>query len=574
MASSAEDTEAVVELHALGYLEPQKASLVDCVRSAICKLAGDHIWHCGQTPVLNGSNEMLSIRVQVSDCVDDEWLMFAIARHVTLHNASIAARCYNTHDGEFGLIEAADCLPSWASDPQHAYNRLWMLNGDIVLIPPGCTSTQASRDLELHVALHALQSNSLASIRAPKGMRKVIEHRLDEMPERAVARNVHKASCLLPLRAAAALQKDPLLVASAIASLRARDPKLFRYAASCRSFPPSHGTTFALVRFTKLLFAQLQAEQYNPPKTWPLQNDRNSSVRNAAILGAKLTAGLEMLAAQKQQQEDEANDGQSSLSVTDDDIAHIEVLERPPVGDDDSWLEEGEALLQAKEAEQAKQLQHDNGSDSMQQESDAENRLERTVNGLREFLEEQSGPEGAEDERDGGAAFDADKFVRELSRALNCENSAARSKEALNQRHEHPEGDGDNDDELDKEDDEDEEKEEEDDDIGEEAYEFMEEYEGAMASELRSMGATLGMNQADSSSAAAASDVRSDRRKESEEPKETEPVHIDEQLVANIVKSYTAQGGNAGPASNVLGKLGLSLPEEDSREDDGQDEAE
>lgn len=39
------------------------------------------------------------------------------------------------------------------------------------------------------------------------------------------------------------------------------------------------------------------------------------------------------------------------------------------------------------------------------------------------------------------------------------------------------------------------------------------------------------------------------------------PVDIDLNLVANLLESYTAQAGLAGPVSNILQSMGIYLPE-------------
>ena len=38
------------------------------------------------------------------------------------------------------------------------------------------------------------------------------------------------------------------------------------------------------------------------------------------------------------------------------------------------------------------------------------------------------------------------------------------------------------------------------------------------------------------------------------------PVNVDLNVVQNLLESYNAQQGQAGPASNILGSMGVSLP--------------
>jgi len=55
----------------------------------------------------------------------------------------------------------------------------------------------------------------------------------------------------------------------------------------------------------------------------------------------------------------------------------------------------------------------------------------------------------------------------------------------------------------------------------------------------------------------------SSSKAEEEEEERLPPVDVELNLVTNILKSYKAQGGAAGPASNIYGMLGVELPEDD-----------
>jgi hypothetical protein len=54
---------------------------------------------------------------------------------------------------------------------------------------------------------------------------------------------------------------------------------------------------------------------------------------------------------------------------------------------------------------------------------------------------------------------------------------------------------------------------------------------------------------------------------EQEEDEDEAPVAVDLNLVKNLLSSYNAQGGLPGPASNLLGMLGLDLPDNDEEDD-------
>jgi hypothetical protein len=51
-------------------------------------------------------------------------------------------------------------------------------------------------------------------------------------------------------------------------------------------------------------------------------------------------------------------------------------------------------------------------------------------------------------------------------------------------------------------------------------------------------------------------------------PEDDETVHVELNLLKNMLQSYSAQQGLAGPVSNVMRSLGIALPEEDNDSDE------
>ena len=47
------------------------------------------------------------------------------------------------------------------------------------------------------------------------------------------------------------------------------------------------------------------------------------------------------------------------------------------------------------------------------------------------------------------------------------------------------------------------------------------------------------------------------------EPDEDAPLDVDMDVVKNLLASYAHQGGLPGPASNLLGAMGITLPDDD-----------
>ena len=75
-----------------------------------------------------------------------------------------------------------------------------------------------------------------------------------------------------------------------------RDPAAVRAAGRMAVFPPDE-LVCVRVRFTRVLFAQLAQQRFDPPRRWPMPPPAHPE-HKAAALGAKLAAGFEMLAAE------------------------------------------------------------------------------------------------------------------------------------------------------------------------------------------------------------------------------------------------------------------------------------
>jgi hypothetical protein len=50
---------------------------------------------------------------------------------------------------------------------------------------------------------------------------------------------------------------------------------------------------------------------------------------------------------------------------------------------------------------------------------------------------------------------------------------------------------------------------------------------------------------------------------EGEDMESLAPVDVDLNLVKNLLESYSLQQGEAGPVGNLMGQLGISLPDDD-----------
>lgn len=559
----------------------------------------DHIWH--EEPFhlsVDSTNSCLRGCLRYGDAVDDEWLVVSMLIEITAKDTNLAAQVWD-EDGEFLLIEAADSLPHWAQKPEKTVNRVWFACGELQLIPPEATNGQEG-PISTGQAMKALHD---CDCTAPEGVRGDVMQRLKGFPEK-VLNATHRAVCILPVRVANVLKQEPQLVSHAVRAMRERDPKNMRRAVRMKRFPPDVTVTCSIL-FTKLLFAQLEGTQFEPPRGWPTP-PRGNRWHNAAVRGAKLTTGMEMCfedwrrmgvlrtegaEGDEQGTEDEGDailshdpgwkrykehleemgyfqgEAEGSKAHTRllkvakehyratqehqmrlagivrparraEELSQVavdaeEVEERGAVGDDESWLDQGEALL-----EQAERAHGVSGEDA----------LGRMATEVKEFVESFGDIEGAEMPDEGaGGSFDVHGFFEELSRALKVDlHGSERCDGEGKDGQEEEEEDGDassssdslpdrrkqhtaNEEEL-------------------RADEFMREYEECMGEELSNAGKVFQQSQGGG-----------------KEPSERDPVSIDSSLVQGFLDSYSAQGGDPGPVSTLLGRMGLNVPEGNNR---------
>lgn len=81
--------------------------------------------------------------------------------------------------------------------------------------------------------------------------------------------------------------------AAAVAAFYERDPAAVRNAARAVHFPPALEPVTVAVRFSRLLYAQLAQQRWEPPRGEPPLPPPAHQQHRAALLGCKLTAGFE-----------------------------------------------------------------------------------------------------------------------------------------------------------------------------------------------------------------------------------------------------------------------------------------
>lgn len=385
------------------------------------------------------------------DSVADEWLIVFFLRELSKEFKDAWIRIYDT-DGEFLLIEAANALPNWLN-PEISENRVWINSHRLLVIP--LSKQQEPAPLDLTQALLIIRETPARPQHYPK-IEKEAFHRLNGYPE-AIATNQHHATLPLPRKVAYILHLKPSYVAPAVEAFYLRDPIALRLLDSKKSstpliFPPQDFVQVS-TRFTKVLYAQLLGQNWDPPAAYGDALDQLKQLGNApekAEVALKLAAGLEMLVRHEIYADKTATREIHLLleDLTSDQDAlptDTEISSWPKREDDEAWLNidftEFERELAGK------------GSKNGFGDKDAEANLKKMVERFNNFLhDEEAGLDGAHGFDPMDQDDDSDTAGRGWDDPEDSDSAAAPSDHASNKEQSDDEDDEDDDDEDDKDD--------------------------------------------------------------------------------------------------------------------------
>ncbi|KAJ1268675.1 hypothetical protein BS78_07G152800 [Paspalum vaginatum] len=553
--------------------------------------------------------------LRFGDSVPDEWLAVSLLFALTRAFPSVAARAWDS-DGEFLLIEAAFALPRWL-DPESAPNRVFIFRGELHILPPSLFPDTPP----LGAALAAVYDDSVDT-RASDAVQAAIQRRIAGLPEGA-AENLHTARVIVPAPVARVLKEEPCLIARAVEGFYDRDIDSMKHAARMEKFlegPGGEGVEMVrtTVRMTRAMYAQLVQQNFQAPRGYPMpRREEGPEKWMEAELGMKIACGFEMMYQERARHGEEGKgstwevyrksleasgcfDGllpgsKEHKRVLEDAMQYYksstlysrtrEILSEPvrrideilsmpysadefkgtdlPPSDDDSWLYGGEDELNAELRERQKELeeyeavkkhrksQKQSVSSSSKSQGD-EFKLGEITESMQEFVCKMSSFEGAEipaNRKDMESVdLDVNQFFKAMESVLGGgSQEQAGSDDGFDRRSSSSEMDFDDSDE--------------DNDFAEESSNkdvddsFMESYSDALNKELSSTTLEKSFaraprpetNNKDSSDAAATA-------------AEMTPVDVDLNLVESILNSYSSQQGLPGPASNLLGLMGVKMP--------------
>jgi hypothetical protein len=538
------------------------------------------------------------------DNVEDEWLIVYLLRELSKTFANLWIRVSDS-DGEFLLIEAAKVTPKWLS-PENDTNRVWIHDGKLLIIPlnasnstPTSITTSNSKPLTLAEAIEAIKSTPSSSLVHSPLIEAEAFYRLEKYPSHILS-SLHHSPATIPRKLAYLLHARPRSIAPATEAFYLRDTHslkpLLSPSSSALIFPPTDLVTVS-VRFTKVLYAQLKSQHFPPPPAWTgLLREAEIEAATAAEsraeeakkkvarleLGMKLTTGFEIMARTAHESssrvvrevalllEDLEEDGGDGALPSDEEIRGWEGVDRE---DDDGWMDIDFGEFE-RELEGKGKGKGTGGGGGGFRDAAAQADLQKIVSRFEAFLndesagiegaeieemdrdddsDEEDSEEGSDEDEDRDVSFDEEQFARMMREMMGLpaeENAEEKGKAKAVEEEET------------------EENENEEEEIRKLMQQMESELKGHGALELDAKPKATASIKEKGEGPAKAGPVAP--REEDEEEGSDEEVDIDYNLAKNLLESFKSQGGMAGPAGNLLGLMGMTLPrdEEDSDEDD------
>ncbi|KAL2107120.1 hypothetical protein VUR80DRAFT_5682 [Thermomyces stellatus] len=574
----------------------KQLSLLETIRKAALELCSsltkDFIWQRDEFNLtLRNDHGLMYLygKTDYGDSVEDEWLIVYIIRELSKSFPQSWARVWDA-DGEFLLVEAANVVPKWLT-PDMDSNRSWIHDGRLYIIPPDNVSSKAPQPLTLPDALARIKADP-GSLYHSLLVESEALYRLEKYPD-YITSALHHAIARVPRKVAYLLHKQPKAVAPAVEKFYLRDPVSLKPLSSPAGpliFPPEDFVTIS-IRFTKVLYAQLYSQRFDPPRAWapamdkvlgktPATADSESKARSRAEIGMKLSCGFEMMMKEAEKSnnrvirevslllEDLEEDGIDSLP-TDEEIRSWKDFDRE---DDESWMDIDFNDLE-RELRGKRGGANGDPPKSGFGDPNAEADLRKMVSRFESFLnDENAGVEGAElddssgtddesddDDDSDDIDFDEDEYLNMMKEMMGIPldtspGAAQRMDKAVR-----------------------------DEDTGYDSEtEEIKRMAAHMESELKEHGALKldanpakhpGLQDAKGKQKQAPAgiedveDALADVRMEDDDSGDDE-VDIDYNLAKNLLESFKGQAGMAGPVSNMLGMMGIQLPRD---EDDGEE---
>lgn len=483
------------------------------------------------------------------------------------------------------------------------FSQVWINNNQLKIIPlttmpttPSSKHTTLASSLNLDAALQIITKNPETVFNSPM-IEEEAFYRLRNYPSQ-ISNSLHHTLAIIPRKLAYILHRLPASIAPAVEAFYLRDPialKPLQNSSSVSVFPPED-LVHVSIKFTKVLYAQLKAQQFSPPPIWrdtftAFEENPSAAEHDQLDLGMKVTSGFEMLITDPKNKDDqrvreihillEDLIAEGETLPSDADIALWTDSKRT---DDEKWLdinyEDFEAELDGKNRREGKGKgvpgtfgpEAPGGFGDAKTQSDLKKMVER----FEAFLnDDDAGADGAEvddmdvdddeddsdeetdEDEDKEVSFDEEEFARMMREMMGLpsaeEEAGTQPSSKRNENKEKGKAKESRFEVVDT-----------DDESGEDEASEIKKLMEKMQAELDDAGA-LDLNPTPRKLAALDSKgaVKSrtyDREENEEDDSDDDDVNIDFNLAKNLLESFKSQGGMAGPGGNMLGMMGIKLP--------------
>lgn len=249
-------------------------------------------------------------KTRFAENIEDEWFIVFLLFDIS-NNFPDTIIQVSDNDGEFLLIEAAMDVPSWIS-PENCANRVFIYQGKLHLVPKTTITNPAQipasiqqndsdneddeenlPPIDLQTAIGIVKGHDIMT-EANAKIQQAIQRRIQVYPAK-INKWQHKARCLLPRSVASALHKTPQLISNAVRAFYHRDPTMMKQASKMERFSPNvEPQVMTMVTFTRCLYSMLDQQEFGAPKVFPKLPAASHPDFGAANLGCKIACGFEM----------------------------------------------------------------------------------------------------------------------------------------------------------------------------------------------------------------------------------------------------------------------------------------
>lgn len=451
---------------------------------------------------------------------------------------------------------------------------------------------------------------------ASEQVQTAVMNRIKDYPGRA-KKNMHTVRVRVPMSVAMVLKHEPCLISLSVEGFYDRDIDSMKFAAKMEKFlgkGREEELVCVCVKMSRAMYAQLVQQTFRAPKVYPELPSRDHREEYAeAELGLKIACGMEMMYQQRKRDGVEGKGStweafrqsleksgyfqgllpgssehqrlmqnaqeyfrNTSLHSKASDLMSApvrridEILALPysvdefkgqefPPSDDDSWLYNGEeelnsALMERQKEMELYDLKHKSKGKEKKGQDTGSNADEfdpsDVAKSMRAFVDMVSSFEGAEapEDRNKEVNFDVDQFFKEMESVMKRPGEADNSNIEEGSSSDLDFDDSDESDGVES---------AEDNDDEEDA--FVQSYSDAMNEQLKAttlqksfVRANEQIPKKDEGTSHAAEDMDED----------FSPVDVDVNLVKSLLDSFSSQQGLPGPASNLLGLMGVQFPQD------------